>query len=201
MNYTNIFQGMDELIQQAFLHVDVIGHHVREGRFDLIGPNGEIILKQVWETMIEPDWQVTMVMWPMPEPRPPHGMGLPPGPGGRPHSGQHRSGHGRPPVPPPVGHRGGPPLSRPGAGPAPPPPANWPGGPPARPMGGPAPVINVTDRGERRGSPPRPSRRKTEPKGAFLGWMAGKPAKPSGKGMTILSFTVYLANKSRPKKS
>lgn len=61
---------MEELIKQAFLHVDVIGPHVHEGCYDLMGPNGEIILPQVWETVIEPGWSVTMHMWPMPEPKP-----------------------------------------------------------------------------------------------------------------------------------
>lgn len=61
---------MEDLIRQAFLHVEVIGPHVAEGHYDLVGPNGEIILPQVWETMIEPDWIITMHMWPMPEPPP-----------------------------------------------------------------------------------------------------------------------------------
>jgi hypothetical protein len=61
---------MEELIKQAFLHVEVIGPHVSEGHYDLVGPNGEIILPQVWETMIEPDWLITMHMWPIPEPDP-----------------------------------------------------------------------------------------------------------------------------------
>lgn len=61
---------MEDLIRQAFLHVEVIGPHVAEGHYDLVGPNGEIILPQVWETMIEPDWVITMHMWPMPEPPP-----------------------------------------------------------------------------------------------------------------------------------
>ena len=59
---------MEELIKQAFVHVDVIGPHVQEGHYDLVGPNGEIILPQVWETMVEPDWAITMHMWPMPDP-------------------------------------------------------------------------------------------------------------------------------------
>jgi hypothetical protein len=62
---------MEELIKQAFLHVDVIGPHVHQGHYDLVGPDGEIILPQIWETMIQPDWTVTMHMWPMPEPPPP----------------------------------------------------------------------------------------------------------------------------------
>lgn len=58
---------MEDLIRQAFIHVDVIGPHVADGHYDLVGPNGDIILPQVWETVIEPDWTITMHMWPMPE--------------------------------------------------------------------------------------------------------------------------------------
>lgn len=58
---------MEKLIRQAFLHVDVIGAHVQEGHYDLVGPNGEIILPEVWETVLQPDWSITMHMWPMPE--------------------------------------------------------------------------------------------------------------------------------------
>jgi len=61
-------QGMEELIKQAFLHVDVIGQHVQEGHYDLMGPDGEIVLPQVWERTVLPDWLITMHMWPMPEP-------------------------------------------------------------------------------------------------------------------------------------
>jgi hypothetical protein len=71
-------QGMEELIKQAFVHVDVIGPYVAKGHYDLIGPNGEIIMPQVWETMIEPDWAITMHMWPMPEPKGPPPMPGPP---------------------------------------------------------------------------------------------------------------------------
>ena len=58
---------MEELIRQAFLHVEVIGPHVSEGHSDLVGPNGDIILPQVWETVVEPDWTITMRMWPIPD--------------------------------------------------------------------------------------------------------------------------------------
>ena len=59
---------MEDLIRQAFLHVDVIGPHVMEGYYDLLGPNNEIILPSVWESVVEPDWIVTMHIWPLPEP-------------------------------------------------------------------------------------------------------------------------------------
>ena len=57
---------MEELIKQAFVHVKDIGPHVQEGHYDLLGPNGEIILPQVWDTVVEPDWTVTMHMWQLP---------------------------------------------------------------------------------------------------------------------------------------
>jgi hypothetical protein len=126
-------------------------------------------LPQVWETMIEPDWSITMHMWPMPEPRHP-----PLGPGvgmDRPRS-RHEHGRHRPAVPP-MAHRG--PL-------APPPPPLWPGG--TRPGQGPGPgstplVVSVP--------PPKSSgRRKNEPAKGVLGWMAGKPSKSSsGKGTSF----------------
>ncbi|KAJ9211517.1 hypothetical protein DTO166G4_6884 [Paecilomyces variotii] len=78
------WQGMEELIRQAFLHVEVIGPHVAEGHYDLVGPNGDIILPQVWETVVEPDWTITMHMWPIPEkpktPEPPPPPPPPPPP-------------------------------------------------------------------------------------------------------------------------
>ncbi|RAK96411.1 uncharacterized protein BO80DRAFT_391970 [Aspergillus ibericus CBS 121593] len=61
------WQGMEELIRQAFLHIEVIGPHIAEGHYDLIGPNGDIILPHDWERVIEPDWLITMHMWPIPE--------------------------------------------------------------------------------------------------------------------------------------
>lgn len=60
---------MEELIKQAFLRVDIIGPHVHQGHYDLTGPDGEIILPQMWETLVQPDWSITMYLWPMPESR------------------------------------------------------------------------------------------------------------------------------------
>ena len=61
------WKGMEGLIKQAFQQIDVIGDHVRQGHYDLTGPDGEIILPQVWENMVQPDWEIQMHMWPMPE--------------------------------------------------------------------------------------------------------------------------------------
>lgn len=66
---------MHELLKHAFLHVDILGPHVRDGHFDLVGPTGDIILPVLWDTLVEPGWSVGMKMWPISEP-PPQG---PPG--------------------------------------------------------------------------------------------------------------------------
>ncbi|KAK3644383.1 hypothetical protein LTR56_009635 [Elasticomyces elasticus] len=63
------WEGMELLIKQAFMPVarDFLSEHVHEGHYDLIGSDGQIILPQVWNTMIRPGEEVTMHMWPMPE--------------------------------------------------------------------------------------------------------------------------------------
>jgi len=35
---------MEALIQDAFLHIEIIGDYVVEGHYDLLGPGGGIIL-------------------------------------------------------------------------------------------------------------------------------------------------------------
>ncbi|KAF7188110.1 hypothetical protein HII31_10584 [Pseudocercospora fuligena] len=65
------WKGMETLIKQAFLHVDMIGEHVHQGHYDLTGPDGEIILPQVWDTMVQPDWEITMHLWPVEEEKKP----------------------------------------------------------------------------------------------------------------------------------
>ena len=62
------WEGMEDLIKQAFLHVDIVGEQVRQGHYDLFGQDGVIILPEVWETFVQPGWEITMQMWPMPEP-------------------------------------------------------------------------------------------------------------------------------------
>ncbi|KAK1986193.1 hypothetical protein LZ30DRAFT_685580 [Colletotrichum cereale] len=85
------WSDMEDLIKQAFIHIDVIGPHVQEGHYDLISPEGDIILPATWRHFVQPGWAVEMRMWPMDRPaearpalRPfPPGM-IPPGglPGG-----------------------------------------------------------------------------------------------------------------------
>ena len=61
---------MEDLIRQAFLHVDIVSEPVFRGLYDLIGPSNDIILPGVWESVIEPGWTITMEMWLMPEETP-----------------------------------------------------------------------------------------------------------------------------------
>ncbi|KAL8790421.1 MAG: hypothetical protein Q9213_000573 [Squamulea squamosa] len=64
------WQGVSDLINEAFLHVEAVEPHVREGHYDLMSSNGEIILPTVWETVIEPGAEISMHMWPLPESMP-----------------------------------------------------------------------------------------------------------------------------------
>lgn len=184
---------MEDLIRQAFVNIDPVSHHVREGHYDLIGPTGEIILPQVWERVIEPDWAITMELWPF-EKREgpgghPHMGGIPPGFGGRPGHG-HRMHGGLPPGMAPPGRRPG------GMPPVPP---GWNGAPPAPPGGlrprhpGYPPNVDIMD------AKPDKGRKK----GSVISWMAGKPAGKSSKTwVRVLSTTapVMLTVRSRTKK-
>jgi hypothetical protein len=205
---------MEELIKQAFLHVEVIGPHVADGHYDLIGPNGEIILPQVWETMIEPDWSITMHMWPMPEPKPEPapqpGHHHPFHPPERP-SRHERAGGERPPMDPrsrahmeratlearararaAAGGGGGGGGSH---GPPPPPPAaGWPPPPPGV-RGGPglglgpggAPVVVMHSGREERNGGKKSSSKPAKGMLSFLsGGSAPKKSSSSGKGKYVL---------------
>ena len=58
---------MECLIKSAFLNIDAIGRQVADGQYDLTGPNGEIILPSVWQTIIEPGWTIIMHLCPLPD--------------------------------------------------------------------------------------------------------------------------------------
>ncbi|EGX92534.1 hypothetical protein CCM_03907 [Cordyceps militaris CM01] len=94
--------NMEELIKQAFDNVEHLAHSVHEGWYDLFGPEKQIILPSLWEKTIEPEWTISMAMWPperIQRDRAPPGMmaGMARGRGMAP-----------PPAPPPLGRgRGG----------------------------------------------------------------------------------------------
>lgn len=58
---------MEDLIKQAFLHLDGIGPQVEEGRYHLENSEGQIIRPPLWSTTIKPGDSVVMRMWPVNE--------------------------------------------------------------------------------------------------------------------------------------
>jgi hypothetical protein len=204
---------MEALINQAFLHVDVIGQHVHEGHYDLVGPDGEIILPQVYESMVKPDWAITMHMWPMPDPPRPHGG--PPGPpppmpappeilGPR---GGKKDKHGKkskggaippPPMAPPGAHMGGM-MGGPGLPPPPPPPPGMEGLPPPPPDA----VHGVMSHmGPPSALPAEKKKKKKAHPTGFLMWTAGGPSRnqslKSGKKPESNSSTAPASERATP---
>lgn len=57
------WDSMERLIHQAFAHDDEIGPHVLNGRYDLIGPEKDIIMPVYWEDAVAPGMHITMNMW------------------------------------------------------------------------------------------------------------------------------------------
>lgn len=58
---------MEGLINQAFGHIVDLAEHVRNGNYDLLGPDDEIIMPQYWDATVEPDIHITMKLWPLPD--------------------------------------------------------------------------------------------------------------------------------------
>lgn len=148
---------MEELIKQAFDGLDGLSYQVHEGWYDLVGPAGEIILPSVWERIVEPEWSITMSMWPLERIQksghiPPHVAAA-----------MARSmGGGMPPAPPATG--GG----RSGVPGGMPPPPGWPGAP--KPPGHmPNNVHVVRDSGKKE------KKKKKPVSTGFVGFFGGKP--------------------------
>lgn len=171
---------MKELINQAFSHIREISPHVREGRYDLEGPEGELILKEIWNTTIQPGWQITMKMWPNLEQYPPPGA---PGLGGMGFGGMRMPpgmapmrGHGPRAQPPPMGTRmppvvGGVPTRMP----MPPPGFTMYGGGRGAPAAAPAgvEVLNVERKPHKKSS--------SKATKVALGWLTGATAGSANK--------------------
>jgi len=60
------WDGMQYLLEQAFLNVEGLGPRVAKGEYDLIDSDEAVIIPHLWETFIEPDMLLTMQMWPPP---------------------------------------------------------------------------------------------------------------------------------------
>ena len=55
---------MEGLINQAFANMQDVAEQVYNGHYDLLGPDREIIMPQYWDSTVEPDMHVTMMLWP-----------------------------------------------------------------------------------------------------------------------------------------
>ena len=51
---------MQTLIAESFSHIDTISPHIAEGNFDIVGPNGDIIMPGVWDLAVQPGWIVEL---------------------------------------------------------------------------------------------------------------------------------------------
>jgi hypothetical protein len=74
---------MSKLINQAFEHIDALSPHVQSGHYDLVDPDGQIILPTLWDATAQPGCAVQQHLWPLPEgetepkpPPPPPGDGI-----------------------------------------------------------------------------------------------------------------------------
>ncbi|OJD33617.1 kinetoplast-associated protein kap [Diplodia corticola] len=54
------WKGMEDLVKQAFAFDVSACQYVYRGQYDLIGPDGAIILPILWATTVQPGWTVTM---------------------------------------------------------------------------------------------------------------------------------------------
>lgn len=158
---------MEELIKQAFIQVEKLGPHVQEGRYDLTGPDGEIILPSVWDKVVQPDWQIIMTMWPIEDAPSPSGPRFPPHMMGGKH-GHHKGG---PPINIPSHIGGGaPPGKRPGVK-IPVPPPGWMPGRRVMPDG-----VDVVD-----AEPPTKKKDKRQSSSSWGTFLTGSSGKKSSK--------------------
>ncbi|KAF5981882.1 hypothetical protein FCOIX_4021 [Fusarium coicis] len=59
------WEGMEDMIKEAFMRVDVLYPHILARHYDLASPDGNTIHPLKWESTVEPGMQVIMTMRPM----------------------------------------------------------------------------------------------------------------------------------------
>ena len=60
---------VEELVREAFQHVEEIWPHVHTRHYDLLGPDYRITAHSARKTAIEPGMKIAIHMWPWPEPK------------------------------------------------------------------------------------------------------------------------------------
>ena len=61
------WEGMEGLMEDAFAQDDVIRRQISQGQYRLMGPDGDIIIPRVWESTIQPGWEISLQMGREPE--------------------------------------------------------------------------------------------------------------------------------------
>ena len=54
---------MENLIKRSFCHVEPINSKIFRGSYDILSPTGEIILPEIWDSVIKPGWVVELRFW------------------------------------------------------------------------------------------------------------------------------------------
>ena len=57
------FQNMENLIRRSFSHVETVNSRIFSGSYDILSPTGEIILPDIWDSVIKPGWVVELRLW------------------------------------------------------------------------------------------------------------------------------------------
>lgn len=54
---------MESLIKRSFSHIEYLNTQVFKGSYDIVSPIGEIILLEIWDSVVKPGWVVDLHFW------------------------------------------------------------------------------------------------------------------------------------------
>ena len=54
---------MESLIKRSFSHDEYLNTQVFRGSYDILSPTGEIILPEIWDSVVKPGWVVDLRFW------------------------------------------------------------------------------------------------------------------------------------------
>ncbi|KAM0802875.1 hypothetical protein BDR22DRAFT_100137 [Usnea florida] len=57
------WQNMENLIKRSFSHIESRNSQIFRGSYDILSPTGEIVLPEIWDTVIKPGWVVELRFW------------------------------------------------------------------------------------------------------------------------------------------
>ena len=62
-NPVTVSQNMENLIKRSFSHIETRNSEIFRGSYDILSPTGEIVLPEIWDTVIKPGWVVELRFW------------------------------------------------------------------------------------------------------------------------------------------